>query len=86
MRPMDQNDNPQNSTKRDNSNDSSPVPSPPPQPSTSTGNIRVNSILRLTTIYDVTRTGKVVAYDPSSNMVTLRTCDLKIIHLPFSFV
>lgn len=72
MRPMDQNDTPQNSTKPDNSNHSSPVPSPPPQPS-STANIRLNSTLRLTTIYDVTRTGKVVAYDPSSNMVTLRT-------------
>ena len=70
MRPMDQNDNPTN--KPDNSNHSSPVPSPPPQPS-SIANIRVNSTLRLTTIYDVIRTGKVVAYDPSSNLVTLRT-------------
>ena len=84
MRPMDQNDNPQNSTsKPDNSNHSSPVPSPPPQPTPSSSssvipNIHVNSILRLTMIYDLTRTGKVVAYDPSLNLVTLRkfTSDL----------
>ena len=35
-------------------------------------NIHVNSILRVTTMYDVERIGKVVAYDSSSNMVTLR--------------
>ncbi len=67
-------DNSQNSinnvVKRDNSNHSSPVPIPSsPPPST---NIRVNSILRITTIFDVSRVGKVVAYDSSSNLVTLR--------------
>ena len=71
MRPMDQSDNPQNSSnnivKSENSDHSSPIPSPPPPP-----NIRVNSILRVTTIFDDNRTGKVVAYDPSSNLVTLR--------------
>jgi len=74
MRPMDHHDNPQNSinnvVKRDNSNHSSPVPTPssPPPP---LANIRVNSILRVTTISDVSRVGKVVAYDSSSNLVTL---------------
>jgi hypothetical protein len=73
MRPMDHSDNPQNSTnnvvKAENSNHSSPVPAPSPPPST---NIRVNSILRVTTIFDDNRTGKVVAYYPLSNLVTLR--------------
>jgi hypothetical protein len=75
MRPMDHHDNPQNSInnviKRDNSNHSSPVPTPssPPPP---LANIRVNSTLRVTTIFDVSRVGKVVAYDSSSNLVTLR--------------
>ncbi len=72
---MDHHDNPQNSInnniKRDNSNHSSPIPSSS-SPSPLTTNIRVNSILRATTIFDVTRTGKVVAYDPTSNLVTLR--------------
>jgi hypothetical protein len=71
MRPMDDHDNSQNSTnnivKRDNSNHSSPIPTPPPS-----ANIRVNSILRVTTMFDNSRVGKVVAYDPSSNLVTLR--------------
>jgi len=71
MRPMDQHDNPQNSintvVKPDNSNHSSPVATPPPLV-----NIRINSILRVTTIFDVSRVGKVMAYDSSSNMVTLR--------------
>jgi hypothetical protein len=70
MHLMDQHDNPQNSNnnvaKRDNSNHSSPTSSPPP------ASIRVNSILRVTTIFDDSRTGKVVAYDAASNLVTLR--------------
>ncbi|CAF0918918.1 unnamed protein product [Adineta ricciae] len=74
MRPMDQHDNSQNSTtnavRRDNSNHSSPIPMSSSPPSTS-ANIRVNSILRVTTMFDNNRTGKVVAYDPSSNLVTL---------------
>jgi hypothetical protein len=74
MRPMDDHDNSQNSTnnivKRDNSNHSSPIPTPPPPPPSA--NIRVNSILRVTTMFDNSRVGKVVAYDPSSNLVTLR--------------
>ena len=67
MRQMDQHDNSQNSIKRENSNHSSPVPSPSP-----TINIRVNSILRVVTMFDVIRVGKVVAYDATSNLVTLR--------------
>lgn len=71
---MDHHDNPQNSindvVKRDNSNHSSPIPTPSSPPPLA--NIRVNSILRITTMFDVNRVGKVVAYDPSSNLVTLR--------------
>lgn len=73
MHPMDRHDNPQNNTnnveKQINSNHSSPVPSPPPSLST---NIRVNSILRITTMFDNIRIGKVVAYDAPTNLVTLR--------------
>jgi hypothetical protein len=67
MRLMDHHDNPQ-IVKRDNSNHSSPVPTPSPPPN----NLRVNSIVRLTTIYGDNRTGKVVAFDNGSNLVTLR--------------
>ncbi len=67
MRLMDQHENPQ-VVKRDNSNHSSPIPTPSPPPN----NLRVNSIVRLTTIFDDTRTGKVVAFDNGSNLVTLR--------------
>ncbi|UJR13471.1 hypothetical protein I4U23_000485 [Adineta vaga] len=71
---MDQHESSQNSTtnivRRDNSNHSSPVPTSSSPPLSST-NIRVNSILRVTTMFENTRTGKVVAYDPSSNLVTL---------------
>ncbi|CAF2331038.1 unnamed protein product [Rotaria sp. Silwood2] len=66
MRLMDHHDNSQ-IVKRDNSNDSSPVPTPSPPPN----NLRVNSIVRLTTIFDDIRIGKVVAFDNGSNMVTL---------------
>jgi hypothetical protein len=66
MRLMDHHDNPQ-IVKRDNSNHSSPIPTPSPPPN----NLRVNSIVRLTTIYDDIRTGKVVAFDNGSNLVTL---------------
>jgi hypothetical protein len=74
MRPMDQHDNPQNSInnviKPGNSNHSSPVATPSSPPPLV--NIRINSILRVTTIFDVSRVGKVMAYDSSSNLVTLR--------------
>jgi len=66
MRLMDQHDNPQ-IVKRDNSNHSSPIPTPSPPPN----NIRVNSIVRLTTVFDDVRTGKVAAFDAASNLVTL---------------
>ncbi|CAF1202536.1 unnamed protein product [Rotaria sp. Silwood1] len=71
MHPMDHHDNLQNSTnnviKQDNnSNQSSPIPSPPPST-----NIRINSTLRVITVLDDIRIGKVVAYDPPSNLVTL---------------
>ncbi|CAF4051358.1 unnamed protein product, partial [Adineta steineri] len=66
MRLMDHHDNPQ-IVKRDNSNHSSPIPTPSPPPN----NLRVNSIVRLTTIFDDTRVGKVVAFDNGSNLVTL---------------
>jgi len=66
MRLMDHHDNPQ-MAKRDNSNHSSPIPTPSPPPN----NLRVNSIVRLTTIYDDIRTGKVVAFDNGTNLVTL---------------
>ncbi len=65
MRPMDS-DNAQNNIHNVVQRDNSPIPSPP------SANIRVNSILRVTTMYDAERTGKVVAYDPASNLVTLR--------------
>lgn len=64
---MEHHDNPQ-IVKRDNSNHSSPAPTPSPPPN----NLRVNSIVRLTTIYDDVRTGKVVAFDNATNLVTLR--------------
>jgi hypothetical protein len=35
-------------------------------------NIRVNSTLRAITMYDAVRVGKVVAYDSTTNLVTLR--------------
>jgi hypothetical protein len=63
---MDHHDNPQ-IVKRDNSNHSSPIPTPSPPPN----NLRVNSVVRLTTIFDDTRTGKVAAFDNGSNLVTL---------------
>lgn len=45
----------------------------PPSPSISTSSqIRINSILRLTTMFNQQRIGKVVAFDPTSNLVTLR--------------
>jgi hypothetical protein len=66
MRLMDHHDN-QQTVKRDSSNHSSPVPTPSPPPN----NLRVNSIVRLTTIYGDNRTGKVVAFDNGSNLVTL---------------
>ncbi|CAF1134196.1 unnamed protein product [Adineta steineri] len=75
MRPMDHHDNTQNSTnnvlKRENSNHSSSPISASSPPLTPTTNIRINSTLRITTMFDNIRTGKVVAYDPSSNLVTL---------------
>jgi len=44
----------------------------PPSPSISTSSqIRVNSILRLTTMFNQQRMGKVVAFDPTTNLVTL---------------
>jgi hypothetical protein len=67
MRLMDHHDNPQ-LVKRDNSNHSSPIPTPSPPPN----NLRVNSIVHLTTLYGDTRKGKVVAFDNGSNLVTLR--------------
>jgi hypothetical protein len=73
MRLMDHHDNPQ-IVKRDNSNQSSPIPTPSPPPN----NIRANSIIRLTTVFDDVRTGKVVAYDAAANLVTLRTSREKI--------
>lgn len=63
---MDHHDNTQ-MVKRDNSNHSSPVPTPSPPPN----DLPVNSLVRLTTIYDDVRTGKVVAFDNGSNLVTL---------------
>ncbi|CAF0847282.1 unnamed protein product [Adineta ricciae] len=66
MRLMDHHENPQ-TVKRDNSNHSSPIPTPSPPPN----NLRVNSTVRLTTIFDTVRTGKVVAFDNGSNLVTL---------------
>lgn len=66
MRLMDHHDNTQ-FVKRDNSNNSSPIPTPSPPPT----NLRVNSTVRLTTMFDDIRTGKVVAFDNTSNMVTL---------------
>ena len=35
--------------------------------------IRVNSVVRLTTMFDNHRIGKVIAFDPKTNLVTLRT-------------
>lgn len=67
MRLMDHHDNSQ-TAKRDNSNHSSPVPTPTTPP---LNNLRVNSIVRLTTMFDEVRIGKVVAIDNQSNMVTL---------------
>ena len=70
MRLMEHHENPQ-LVKRENSNHSSPIPTPSPSPPSN--NLRVNSIVHLTTTYGVTRKGKVVAYDNGSNLVTLRT-------------
>ena len=67
MRLMEHHDNPQ-VVKRDNSTHSSPVPTPSPPPTI----IPVNSTLRLTTIFNDVRMGKVAAYDARSNLVTLR--------------
>ncbi len=61
-------DNPQNSINNVVKRDNSPIPTPSPP----SANICVNSILRVTTMYDAERIGKVVAYDSSSNLVTLR--------------
>lgn len=66
MRLMEHHDNPQ-VAKRDNSTHSSPVPTPSPP----ANNIPVNSTLRLTTIFNDTRTGKVAAFDARSSLVTL---------------
>jgi hypothetical protein len=70
MRLMDHHDNPQ-MVKRENSAHSSPVPTPSPPPH----NIRPNTMLRLTTMFDDIRTGKVAAYDPGTCLVTLREYD-----------
>ena len=67
MRLMEHHDNSQ-MVKRDNSAHSSPVPTPSPP----LHNIRLNTTVRLTTMFDDIRTGKVAAYDPGTNLVTLR--------------
>jgi hypothetical protein len=54
--------------KSDTSGHSSPVPTPSPLPT----NVHVSSILRITTIFGDVRTGKVVAYDAATHMVTIR--------------
>ena len=70
MRLMDHHENSQSNSnaKSDTSGHSSPVPTPSP----SSANIRLNSILRITTIFGDVRTGKVVAYDAAAHMVTIR--------------
>jgi hypothetical protein len=70
MRLMEYHDNPK-MAKRDNSAQSNPVPtsSRPPR------NIHLNTTIRLTTMFDDVRTGKVAAYDPDTNLVTLRRED-----------
>lgn len=67
MRLMDHHENTQ-MAKRDNSTHSSPVPTPSPPPHI----LRPNTTLRLTTLFDDVRTGKVAAYDPNTSLVTLR--------------
>ena len=69
MRLMDQHDNSQ-MIKRDNSTHSSPIPTPSPPPPPH--NIRPNMTLRVTTMFDDVRIGKVAAYDPGTSLVTLR--------------
>lgn len=66
MRLMEHHDNSQ-MVKRDNSAHSSPVPTPSPP----LHNIRLNTTIRFTTMFDDIRTGKVAAYDPGTNFVTL---------------
>lgn len=66
MRLMEHHDNSQ-MVKRENSAHSSPVPTPSPP----LHNIRLNTTVRLTNMFDDVRTGKVAAYDPGTNLVTL---------------
>ena len=66
MRLMEHHDNSQ-MVKRENSAHSSPAPTPSPP----LQNIRLNTTIRLTTMFDDVRTGKVAAYDPGTNLVTL---------------
>lgn len=66
MRLMEHHDNNQ-MAKRDNSAHSSPAPTPSPP----LQNIRLNTTIRLTTMFDDVRMGKVTAYDPGTNLVTL---------------
>ena len=42
------------------------------QPENPPADIRLNSTLRLLTVFKDTRIGKVVAFDPASKLVTLR--------------